>query len=351
MKYTNYKALDFVKDEEFRKWVRSPDQKSDFYWESWMQNHPDKRKLILEARRILLSIDFPARNASEKEIEEVFKKIMLSERFTAAPKTSRQEARAIGIKKAMAIAASILLIGVISFSLYNSSVNTAEEHQKLSENSKTKENHPARKSKFRLNDGSTVELNSSSRLTVAEDFGLTTREVFLHGEAYFEISQDSLRPFLVHADNISVIVTGTAFNVRSYRDGEVVSVAVVEGKVNTILKAAGKADTLSLVKTDMAIYDRASSSFKKTSFDYIETVGWKDGIIKFDDAGMKQAFDYLEEWYGVIFYIKDQDKITDTFYGEFHNESLEHVLNSMSRTLGFGYKINDKKITVEPKTP
>ena len=350
MKYANYKALDFVKDEEFLKWVKSPDEKSDFYWESWMQNHPDKRDLILEARRILLSIDFPAKNASEEEIEEVFKQIMYKERLGSVLTVDDQRARSLKIRKAISFAASILLIAVITFTFYHFLRDPASEGQTVVKNSAIKENPPGRKSKFRLGDGSTIELNSSSRLTVAEDFGVTTREVFLSGEAYFEISQDSLKPFVVHAGDLSVMVTGTAFNVRSYRDSEVISVAVVEGEVNTILKMKDRSDTLSLLKTDMAVYERTSSSLIKTSFDYLETVGWKDGIIKFNDIGIKEAFDYLEAWYGVTFYIKDQDKIVDTFYGEFQDESLEHVLNSMGRTLRFDYQINDKQIIVEPKT-
>ena len=350
MKYEHYEILDFVKDEEFQKWVRSPDDKSDFYWHSWMQNHPEKKDLVLQARQLLLSIDFPARDASREEMQAIFKNIMINQ---ASPSTLKIEdqskIRSLKIRRAVSIAASLLLIATLVFIFYNSAEQGFSEEQPISQTITIKENPAGRKSKFQLDDGSIVKLNSSSQLKVAEGFGTVTREVFLWGEAYFEISKDPAKPFIVHVDDLSVLVTGTAFNIRAYADGEVISVAVVEGKVNTILKTGAEPDTLSLLKTDMAVYSKTNANLTKTSFDYLEMVGWKDGIIKFNGVKIKEAFAYLERWYGVNFYIKDQEHITDSFYGEFHNESLENVLDAMSRAMRFDFEINDSKIIVAPK--
>jgi len=350
MNYQNYTPLDFVKDEYFQQWVKHPDEKSNFYWESWMQNHKDKKHILLEAREILLSISFPTPQVSQSDTDEIFDKIIKSKRpISIEINEERNKRRNLDIRSALTIAASILIFATFSFVFYTLNQSPIEIQESFVPNETIKQNPVGRKSTFHLPDGSIVKLNAASELRISSDFGGDRREVYLEGEAFFEVVKNLEKPFIVHTGNLSTIVTGTAFNVNAYQDNEDIKVAVFEGSVNTMVYHENGIDTLSLLKSDMAVYNKYNSSFAKTYFDYIEALGWKDGIIHFSNSNSEEIFNYLERWYGVEIYVKDQDKILESFVGEFTKETLENVLNSIGHALQFDYYFDDNKVFIKKK--
>lgn len=349
MKYENYTALDFVSNEDFQNWVKHPDENSVFYWESWMQNHKDKKHLVIEARDILYSINFPTEKAPQAVMDGVFENILKNERPVSLQIIEEQESKdTFNIRKKIAIAASLLLIAVFAFSLFDFTQDSHVSYKATFTNEIIKENPSGRKTTFQLADGSKIKLNASSTLRVADSFGIKKREVYLEGEAYFEISKNPSKPFVVHTGNISTLVTGTSFNVNAFDDKNTVDVAVLKGKVNTILNHDNGSDTMWLQESEMAIINKSTNRLSKTTFNYLETMGWKDGIIYFKDATSRVAFDYLERWYGVDFHVKDQDKLRGSFYGEFKDENLENVLRVMSNVLQFEYQLNDSNVFIKP---
>lgn len=351
MKYEHYTALDFVKNENFQNWVKNPDEKSDFYWESWMRNHGDKKYLVMEAREILTSINFPTESAPQALMDDVLEKVLKGERPLVMQKNELQQRsmHSFKIKKTLAIAASIIIISIVGFVLFDLDKNMPDKNKTTFLKEIIKENPSGRKTTFHLSDGSLIKLNASSKLVVSDSFGIEKRAVYLEGEAFFEISKDSKKPFIVYTGNVATIVTGTAFNVRAYHDDESINVAVFEGNVKTILYDERGCDTLTLHKSDMATFDKSTSKLSKTSFDYLEVMGWKDGIIYFKNAKSKEAFNYLERWYGVDIQVINGDKILGSFYGEFKNENLKNVLTAMGKALQFDYQFNDNFVFIKPK--
>lgn len=85
-----------------------------------------------------------------------------------------------------------------------------------------------------LADGSSVRLNSESSIRFPESFFGLTREVEIHGEVYFEVVKDSVRPFIVHANELKIEVLGTRFGVRVYRDETMTSTTLAEGRVRVV---------------------------------------------------------------------------------------------------------------------
>ena len=352
MKYQNYSSLDFARDETFQKWVKSPDEKSNFYWESWMQNHKDKKDKVLEAREILTFISFPTQKASQAEMDDIFEKVIKNERpISIKISEEGSKRRYLNIKRIFAIAASISLLATFSFVFYALNQSSVEIQQSSIHKENVKGNPAGRKNTFHLSDGSVIKLNASSKMRIDDNFGIEKREVYLEGEAYFEISKNPQKPFIVHTGNVSTLVTGTVFNVNAYRENSSITVAVYEGSVNTILYHDTGSDTLMLKRSDMAIYEKSSSKLSKTSFNYLEIMGWKDGIIYFEDANSSEVFSYLERWYGVDIHASEQDKIMGAFHGEFKNEALDNVLKSISKALFFDYQINDDntEVFIKPK--
>ena len=350
MKYEKYTVLDFVKDEDFQNWVKFPDKKSDFYWESWMQNHPDKKGLMLGAREILSSINFPAKKASRDLMDDIFVKVLKDERPEFCKKKKILKPKNLfRINKILGIAASVLLITTFGYVFYHLNQKPFESRNVNSIEEIIKVNPSGQKSTIHLVDGSKIKLNASSTLRIADNFGIKNREVYLDGEAFFKIAKNSKKPFIVHTGNVSTLVTGTAFNVNAYQDKKSINVAVFEGNVQTILYNERGSDTLVLQKSDMAVYNKSADELSKTTFNYLETMAWKDGVIYFNDANPGEAFKYLEKWYGVDIQVINQNKIQGAFYGEFKNENLENILTIMGIALEFECQFKDSIIFIKPK--
>jgi transmembrane sensor len=116
---------------------------------------------------------------------------------------------------------------------------------------------PGKVSKLVLADGSQVWLNADSRLKFADNFGKPgPREIFLDGEAYFEVAKDELHPFLVHAQGLTTHVLGTKFNVRAYGGLSSIEVTLLEGKVMLSARGVNKEDTLYLAPNQKALFTR-----------------------------------------------------------------------------------------------
>jgi len=348
MKYDYYSVLDFVRDEEFQSWVKEPDERSNFYWQSWMQNHKEKIYLVNEAREIITSVNFSAKNASPEIVREVFENILQNERPVSLQKVEIQHSKRIFLlRKKIIVAASFLLLMASGFVLFNLNQPVDEIQQEALNELIIKENQPGQKSTFQLSDGSIIKLNASSKLIVPDSFGIKRRDVFLEGEAFFKIAKNPHKPFMVHAGDISTLVTGTAFNVRAYNENNI-RVAVFEGRVNAILCNEGKSDTLTLSKSDMAEYDKVINTLSKTTYNYLEVMGWKDGVIYFENVSSKEAFEYLERWYGMNIHVINENKIPGAFHGEFKNEILENVLIAMGKALQFDFELHEKNVIIKP---
>src|SRR5690606_11338540 len=108
-----------------------------------------------------------------------------------------------------------------------------------------------------LDDGTQVWLNANSTLRFATDFVAgNTREVFLDGEAFFDVVEDKSKPFIVHASGVSVEVLGTAFNVLSYDDDGVVETTLVRGKIDIVPNGGDSNSHLTLLPNQRAVFNR-----------------------------------------------------------------------------------------------
>ncbi|MBT33593.1 MAG: hypothetical protein CMO01_28340 [Thalassobius sp.] len=190
-----------------------------------------------------------------------------------------------------------------------------------------------RKSTIKLSDGTLVKMNSGSTIKFPEKFSGDTREIELIGEAYLEVVKDPSRPFIVKTGSVQTRVLGTSFNVKAI-PGQTIQIALVEGSVqvsdvNTkqeMLLAPGEMIT---AKTEI---------FEKSPFDYKELIAWKDGLLVFKNASPEVIISKLEKWYG--FKIIVQRKLSRKAYtSTFSNESLEEVLNIISESKDFQFKI------------
>lgn len=151
---------------------------------------------------------------------------------------------------------------------------------------------------IRLSDGSEVYLNANSSLQYPVRFLYKKREVtLLKGEAYFKVAHDTSRPFVVKCGGASTTVLGTEFNVR-HREGEAVSITLVEGKVRVSAAAKGTS-SVSLSSGQQATVGEAGQPIDVREVDTDQYTYWMDGYFYFDGAPLTDIMREIGNWYNV----------------------------------------------------
>lgn len=239
----------------------------------------------------------------------------------------------------------IVAIGIL-WGFYHLDAEESTTHTQASMVEKS--NGQGRKQTFNLPDGTIVKLNSSSKLTFPEYFDKDRREVILVGEAFFEVTENKKKPFVIRSGGIITTVLGTSFNIRAFPGADKIEVAVTTGKVKVESKEGetGK-EVVYLEPNKKAVYDTKSELLSATDFVMDEELAWKDGIILFKHAGEADVIAQLEEWYGVKISVEKQISKSWDLNARFENATLEHVLKVIGHQIGFEFKIDAKDVTLK----
>ncbi len=194
------------------------------------------------------------------------------------------------------------------------------------------------RSELILSDGSHVWLNSGSKLVYAVKFDNNRRDVYLEGEAVFDIVKRENQPFFVSTKDINVKVLGTVFNVSAYLDDEYSRAILASGSVElnypgkTILK---KSKTV-LIPGEMAVYDAQQKVVSKSKVDTELYTSWKDGYLYFKHESLENIFKKLERYYNVSIEMVDAQLGSETFSGQLDlRNSPEEVLELIQLTSSF----------------
>lgn len=162
-----------------------------------------------------------------------------------------------------------------------------------------------------LPDSSTVWLNSGARLSYSPDFGKKTRDVNLCGEAFFEVSRDEKKPFVVNADALKVKVLGTKFNVCTEEESGNCRVDLLKGKVEVFTEGG---ESLVLDPGQQAVYDRESGVLRAESSDpYV--ADWVNGRMSFVNMPLTEIFEKLEKQFNVRIVFQDDKSEGEYFTG------------------------------------
>lgn len=207
-----------------------------------------------------------------------------------------------------------------------------------------KSNPSGQKSTHFLPDGSKVYLNAESSITYIADFDGELREIELKGEAYFEVAENPEKPFVVRSLDLSTTALGTAFNVRAFKSDPELEVALTSGKVQVESKKLSNKHFLQ--PGEKITYSSGDKVAVRSDFDKVEVIGWKNGVIKFSDAGYEEVKNRLERWYGVNIKSNKQPAQDWTYSGVFENQSLEMILEGMKLTKNFEYKLERKSVEI-----
>lgn len=193
----------------------------------------------------------------------------------------------------------------------------------------TKSTRKGQRLELVLGDGTVIKINSESELMFPEKFTDNKREVFLEGEAFFEVKRDEKRPFIIHTGNVKTQVLGTSFNINSYPETNEIQVAVVSGKVRVEDKENSGNTPVVLNAKEMVTYNKEQELLVKGKHNS-ELTDWRKGILLIKGESFPDIISKLERWYGVEFQLKKPVKLESEFYGRYNNESLSNILETLS---------------------
>ena len=216
------------------------------------------------------------------------------------------------------------------------------------------------KSTLVLSDGSKITLNAGSEIKYPAAFTGQNREVYLSGEAFFDVAKDHRHPFIVRTKNISVKVLGTAFDVKSYEDELLTETTLLRGKVEITLNKNPEKHILLNPTEKFTLTHPVNSSAEKLNGDIysispmtyyhkddknaILETSWMNNRLLFKNEPFSILSLRLARWYGVNFVFRSEKLKDLKFTGEYEKESLTEALKALQLITPFEYKIEGKTI-------
>lgn len=196
-----------------------------------------------------------------------------------------------------------------------------------------------------LPDGTVIKLNNCSKLIYPEHFSGDLREVFLEGEAYFDVAHDKKHPFIVRAGELKIRVLGTKFTVNASSRVPQITATLIEGSIEAV---TGKKNIL--MKPNQKLkFDVNSGRMSLTELTNANReIKWTQNVWMLSDTPLLDICQRLEQQFNVKFIIMNDELINKSFTGEFYtNESLESILKTMQISTSFKYEWKGKNIVLK----
>lgn len=373
MQYTEYEVEDFLLDASFRNYCLGDNEKDVKFWENWMASHPQKFDDIMQAREMFFLLNGELRSEQILEDRKLFRESFEKHLATSqdiSNDSEKPERPSFPIRKlflysalAAAVAAGFFLIPKV---MVNTSPAPAPLHYDYTQASKVGE----RKS-FQLPDGSKVMLNAGSTLTMAKDFNGQSREVTLEGEAFFDVSHNPGKPFIIHTTSMNVKVLGTVFNVKAYPADKLAETSLLKGSVEITLKNDQQKKIIlrpneklvlpNLAAPTLQAESSTAKKLKAEKTDYtiarltyidsaVKEVSWTENRLAFTDNSFEEIAPELERWYNVSISIEDEAVKQYRFTATFDQKNIIQILDALQLTRHFEYTVEqNNRIIIRKK--
>lgn len=295
---------------------------------SWMQSSKENEKVFFDLKELYEAGNWPTLK-HEALTPQLWTK--LKDRIDNQPQ--------IEVKKSQRLLsfikyAAIFCIGIFSFWFINKFYKKAENNLKVQVVTGIGE-----RTQVKLPDGTRVWVNSCSSLTYFSDFGKANRNVFLKGEAYFEVFKNKSLPFIVHSSGFHIRALGTAFNVSSYPEDDEVSAVLLEGSICFQNKKSG--ESKKILPGQMIFYSKSNASTKIVNVNPEIYSAWSKGETQFEHLKLEEIIKRLQRTYNLTIILKNE-KMKDLYFsGTFRNyESFERILKVICLNTRLTYKID-----------
>jgi len=371
----------YLDDKRFIQWIFNPNDKLETWWKTYETHHLQEKQNIQLARNILLKLVTNDKTLSDKEKIVIFSRIL--KQIEEKQKSRKTILFFTSLLKYAAVAILFFSIGAILFyqqhnyspQFYSQNLVETndfseaklirpngenillEEKNSIIEYTETgqvkvnknilKPFHSTEKripklnqliipfgktSEILLSDGTKVWLNAGSRLVYPDFFDDKNREVFLTGEAFFDVKHDKKHPFIVQTTDIRIKVLGTQFNISAYPSDNIIETVLTEGRVNLELNNSGLfSETTELKPSQLAAFNKTTGETKTLTVDTDNYTLWKEGVFKFEGTDLCRISKKLERFYNIRFYYKNSLQGRIKISGKLDlNEEREEIINRLA---------------------
>ena len=200
---------------------------------------------------------------------------------------------------------------------------------------------PGQRINLVLADNSSIWLNSNTTFKYPSRFSKKQREVYLDGEAFFEVSANEKQPFIVNTHQGGVRVTGTTFNVSAYSKFDKFETSLLEGVVGVYLKDSE--DEIIAIKRTQKTVVRNGKLNVMNIHDYDEFL-WKEGLIAFNNKQLKDILSVLEQYFDIAIRIEDDCLPDNTYTGKFRqSDGIDYALRVLQKSINFTFERDNEE--------
>lgn len=337
----------------------------------WLNESRENRMHYLAIKRIWIeNKDIPDK---EKIIEDSLSRLKLRTTFPIIKETRGTNLFGVSINKIFIAATIVALIGTSFF--FGLKLKSVSEYNQTSHEITVP---LGARTNITLPDGSNVWLNAGSTLNYRSDFGYRNRDIFLTGEAYFDVSPDNSSVFTVYTRDLNIRALGTQFNVKNYPEETVTEAIIVEGEIEVLVTGEGiRSRPVFLSSNQRITYSRDARQVLVDEQKYLDDeemivaaepelepelkakprlivsnvidsdkyTSWKDGRLTFRGESLATLVPKLERFYNVKISFEDESLKDFKYTGVLEEVTVEEVLRAISRASGISYKI-DKNIII-----
>ncbi len=354
-KYNDFTVEDFVLDKYFRQWALGELPETDTFWQEFQLMHLDKMKPIEQARTITKSLEIYHETISDAELRERVRAILAAIELEEIPKLSFFRQNWFRMAASVAL---LITVGLWFFNK-NTTISPPSVSEAISAQIIDIQNVLA-DTTIRFSDGSTAVLKRGGSLRYDKNFSSTERAVtLLSGEAFFEVTKNPNKPFLVYANELVTKVLGTSFTVKAFKDNKEVTVEVKTGKVSVFSQrdaaqiAQAATPTLKglvLTPNQKIIFNRADEKLTKTLVEKPEIVVSESikQTFKFDfeDTPVNEVFRILKEAYSINI-VYDEALLRDCpITAVLEDQPLYDKMSIICEAINAKYQVLDGQIVV-----
>jgi len=329
MNHPIHSVEDLVANEDFQNLCLEPTEELIEHWNIWRNQNPDNSKLFEEARTLVHELTL---SPSSPEVEKAYAD------FVANRKVTTQEAKLVKVSSKRwnakwAIAATIIILlglGIWQWIGNNNYIQHDTPFGKLETIS--------------LSDGSVVKLNANSSIKFSESWkNSNVREVWLQGEAYFDIKDDvTEKPFIVHSSKGDIKVLGTSFNVNNRR--ELLNVVLLEGKVQLEIP---NHQPISMKAGDI-VQVNEKGLIDRPEMDSESLVAWKEEKMTFKAVPIEKIIQRFKDEFDIDVQVKEESVLKRKVTASISKNNPELLLEALSQIYDLKIqKIDTNKYLIE----
>ena len=254
------------------------------------------------------------------------------------------------------VAAAVVIMAVagLGFYVYNQQSLFDEEINVSVAKTSTVTNNTTRVTLHKLSDGTVIMLQPNGSLEFPNEFPSDKREIVLTGEAFFDVTKDKNRPFIINTGDVTVRVLGTSFNVRAYEGAKEITVAVKTGKVSVYAKVDNvdakkiSKEEIILTPNQEVVYNTVNENFSRKIVDDPQIILEKPTLfaMEYEATPVAKIFQVVEENYGIDIVYDEEALSSCSLTTSMSEEGLFERIEIICQAIGARYEMIDGKIVV-----